>query len=59
MNKDERIFQVHYKHKVYEVIGDPWITIEMVWQSIKCWYMPGAVVAITDDKGNKITFIHE
>lgn len=43
----------------YTVLGDDETTMETVWLSQKCWFMPGTRVEITDDKGNSKIFVKE
>lgn len=59
-NKGIRYFTVSYKNqRSYSVLGNEVTTIDGVWASQKCWFMPGAVVTIEDDRGNKKTFRKE
>ena len=59
-----RIFNVLYTRKDgsgggYSLNVDPWTTLDLAWASQKCWFAPGSVVTITDDKHNTKTFIKE
>jgi predicted GH43/DUF377 family glycosyl hydrolase len=55
-NKQERYFCVSCNHRSYMVTGNENTTLETVWASQKCWFMPGTTVTVTDDKGNSSTF---
>ena len=59
MMESERIFTVKHGDRLYFLHAQPWTTLEMAWLSQKCWFTPGCVVTITDDKGNSKTFIKE
>lgn len=52
-------FTLTYKGRSYTVIGDPWMSLETIWLSQKCWFMKGAVVTIMDERGNIQTFVRE
>lgn len=34
-----------HEQKVY---GEPWNTLEVIWKSQLCWYMPGSCVIVTN-----------
>lgn len=34
-------------------------TLNMVWASKKCWYMPGNMVLIVDEQGNMKAYVKE
>ena len=55
----ERYFTVKHGERSYSVIGNEVTTLETVWASQKCWFMPGSEVTIWDDKGNSKTFRKE
>ena len=56
MNQKERYFVVEYRHRAYTVIGNGGNTLDTVWASQKCFFLPGSVVKITDPEGNSKTF---
>ena len=51
-----RYFTVTHGDRSYAVMAGTHATIETVWASQKCWFMPGSVVTVKDDIGNKKTF---
>ena len=55
----KRIFFVSSYKRDYTVYGDPWTTIEAVWDSQKCWFTKGTVVTITNESGHYKMFIKE
>lgn len=71
MTESERIFTVTHNGKArvlrncttvaksYILRADQSTTLDTAWASQKCWFMPGSVVIITDDRGNSKTFIKE
>lgn len=56
---NEKCFSVTYNSRSYVVKGNENATLEAVWASQKCWFMPGSVVTVWDDKGNSKTFRKE
>lgn len=52
----ERYFTVTHNHRSYAVLGNEDTTLDMVWASQKCWFLPGSVVVITDGRGNQKTY---
>ena len=52
----ERYFVVEYNNRAYTVIGNEVTTLDTVWSSQKCWFMPGSVVKITDPEGYSKTY---
>lgn len=59
-NRDpNRYFSITCKDRSYVLVADPSTTLDTAWTSQKCWFMPGSVVIITDDRGNSKTFIKE
>lgn len=59
VTKYERIFTVTWGPRFYFVVADPWMTLDLIWSTQKCLFMPGSIVTITDDKGNSKTFEKE
>jgi hypothetical protein len=57
--QNKQYFSVSYGHRSYTVLGNENTTLETVWASQKCWFMPGTAVTITDDKGNSKIFWRE
>ena len=55
----EKYFTVKHGDRSYAVVGHEATTIETVWASQKCWFMPGSIVTVWDDKGNSKTFRKE
>lgn len=51
-----RYFSVTHNYRSYAVTGNENTTLETVWASQKCWFMPGAEVTIEDDQGNRKVF---
>lgn len=54
-----RYFTVTHNYRSYAVMGEEHTTIDTVWASQKCWFMPGSIVTVEDDKGNRKTFRKE
>ena len=52
----ERYFTVVHNYRSYTVLGNEVTTLDMVWASQKCWFMPGSVVKITDPEGHSKTY---
>ena len=52
----ERHFTVEHNHRSYTVLGNDGTTLDVVWASQKCWFMPGSVVKITDPEGRSKIF---
>lgn len=48
----ERYFSMECHGRTTQVLGNENTTLDIVWASQKCWFMPGTKVKITDDKGN-------
>lgn len=45
-------------NKEQKVYGKPWNTLESVWSSELCWYMPGSHVIVTNtETGESQEFI--
>lgn len=42
----------------YEVLGGDWVSLETIWLSEKCWFLPGTEVEISDGISSKI-FVKE
>lgn len=53
----KRYFTVKSGDRAYAVIGNEHTTLETVWASQKCFFLPGTEVIITDDHGNSRKFI--
>ena len=54
-----RCFIISCRSRSYTIETPPWTTIDLAWASQKCWFMPGSIVTIIDDKGNFKTFEKE
>lgn len=59
-----RIFYVAYQRKdgssgSYPVTGHRSTTLDLVWASEKCWFMPGSIITVTDNLGNSKTYEKE
>ena len=59
MTESKRQFTVTHDGRSYILEADPWTTLDLAWASQKCWFMPGSIVTITDDKNNSKTFVKE
>lgn len=44
-------FTVTHNNRTYTVIGSKGTTIDTIWASQKCFFIPGSIVVINDDKG--------
>ena len=55
----KRKFTVTHGGRSYILEADSWTTLDLAWASQKCWFMPGSIVTITDDKNNSKTFVKE
>ena len=49
----ERYFTVTCGYRTYAVLGNENTNVDTVWASQKCWFLPGSIVVITDDRGNQ------
>lgn len=59
MTECERTFTITSGDESYVVHAGSWATLNLVWASQKCMFMPGSIITITDDQGNAKTFIKE
>ena len=59
MMASKKIFRVHSGTREYTVVADAYTTLDMVWASEKCWFMPGSKVTITNESGHSKIFVKE
>ena len=59
MTECRRFFTVKNCGREYLIEVEPTTTLDRAWTSQKCWFMPGAIVTITDDNGMSKTFVKE
>lgn len=50
-------YKACYRGNTYEIECWEGTSLDMVWNSQKCWYLPGSEVTITDNHGNSKTFM--
>ena len=50
-------YTASYNNRSYEIECWEGTSLDMVWNSQKCWYTPGAIVTIRDNLGHVKTFV--
>ena len=51
------IYRATYKNSTFDILCWEGTPLSMVWNSQKCWFLPGSVVTIKDNHGNAQEFM--